>query len=73
VAFIDIGLPALDGYEVAARIRAGQGPKPPRLIAMTGYGQDSDKKRAREAGFDAHIVKPASIEALKSALEFEGD
>jgi signal transduction histidine kinase len=73
VAFIDIGLPALDGYEVAARIRAGQGPKPPRLIAMTGYGQESDRKRAREAGFDAHIVKPASIEALKSALEFEGD
>jgi CheY-like chemotaxis protein len=40
---------------------------------MTGYGQESDRKRAREAGFDAHIVKPASIEALKSALEFEGD
>jgi signal transduction histidine kinase len=73
VAFIDIGLPSLDGYEVAARIRASQGPKSPRLIAMTGYGQESDKKRAREAGFDAHIVKPASIEALKSALEFEGD
>jgi signal transduction histidine kinase len=73
VAFIDIGLPVLDGYEVAAQIRAKQSPKRPRLVAMTGYGQESDKKRAREAGFDAHIVKPASIDALKSALEFEGD
>jgi two-component system, sensor histidine kinase len=73
VAFIDIGLPMLDGYEVAARVRAVSGSRRPRLIAMTGYGQESDKKRAREAGFDAHIVKPASIEALKSALEFEGD
>jgi CheY-like chemotaxis protein len=43
----------------------------PRLIAMTGFGQDSDKRRALSAGFDAHLVKPASIAALKRALAFE--
>jgi signal transduction histidine kinase len=73
VAFIDIGLPVLDGYGVAERIRSqnGSGPPAPRLIAMTGYGQDADKKRALQAGFDAHLVKPASIDALKRALTFE--
>ncbi|HEY2735823.1 MAG TPA: response regulator, partial [Polyangiales bacterium] len=73
VAFIDIGLPVLDGYEVAARIRARAQHKPPRLIAMTGYGQESDKSRALDAGFDAHLVKPASVESLKRALAFEED
>jgi len=75
IAFIDIGLPVLDGYEVAQRIRAHEreqpNGKPPRLIAMTGYGQESDKRRALSAGFDAHLVKPASIETLKRALNFE--
>jgi signal transduction histidine kinase len=71
IAFIDIGLPVLDGYEVATRIRAHACKKPPRLVAMTGYGQESDKRRAMSAGFDAHLVKPASIDALKQALTFE--
>jgi signal transduction histidine kinase len=71
IAFIDIGLPVLDGYEVATRIRAHGCQKPPRLVAMTGYGQESDKRRAISAGFDAHLVKPASIDALKRALTFE--
>jgi signal transduction histidine kinase/ActR/RegA family two-component response regulator len=73
LAFIDIGLPVLDGYAVAARIRAHSQAKTPRLIAMTGYGQESDKSRALDAGFDAHLVKPASVESLKRALAFEED
>ena len=71
VAFIDIGLPVMDGYAVASHIRAHSRDKSPRLIAMTGYGQESDKRRALNAGFDEHLVKPASIEALKRALAFE--
>ena len=71
VAFVDIGLPLLDGYGVATRLRKEAGPKVPRLIAMTGFGRESDKQRAHEVGFDLHIVKPASIEALKQALAFE--
>jgi CheY-like chemotaxis protein len=71
VAFVDIGLPLLDGYGVASRVRAEAGGKVPRLIAMTGFGRDADKQRAHEVGFDQHIVKPASIEALRRALSFE--
>jgi signal transduction histidine kinase len=71
VAFVDIGLPLLDGYGVASHVRAGANGKVPRLIAMTGFGRDADKQRAHEVGFDQHIVKPASIEALRRALSFE--
>ena len=71
VAFVDIGLPLLDGYGVASRVKAEAGAKAPRLIAMTGFGRDADKQRAHEVGFDQHIVKPASIEALRRALSFE--
>ena len=58
VALIDVGLPGLDGYEVARRIRASTAGEPPYLIAITGYGQPEDRRRAREAGFDTHLVKP---------------
>ncbi|MGN6104648.1 MAG: response regulator [Kofleriaceae bacterium] len=68
VALIDIGLPDMDGYEVARRIRAALGDERPRLIAMTGYGQASDRAAAFEAGFDAHIVKPASADKILRAL-----
>lgn len=70
VAFVDIGLPKLDGYGVAALLRS-HGELKTRLVAMTGFGQESDKRRALEAGFDVHLVKPASIEALRAALTFE--
>jgi signal transduction histidine kinase len=70
VAFVDIGLPKLDGYGVAALLRSHQDLKM-RLVAMTGFGQESDKRRALDAGFDVHLVKPASIEALRAALTFE--
>jgi len=68
VALIDIGLPDMDGYEVARSIRRQLTDHKPRLIAMTGYGQASDRAAAFEAGFDAHIVKPASADKILRAL-----
>jgi signal transduction histidine kinase len=68
VALIDIGLPDMDGYEVAREIRRQVPGTKPRLIAMTGYGQASDRAAAFEAGFDAHIVKPASADKILRAL-----
>jgi CheY-like chemotaxis protein len=65
-AVVDIGLPEIDGYEVARRIRE-QGIDC-RLIALTGYGQDQDRERSRRAGFDAHLVKPVSVEKLADLL-----
>jgi signal transduction histidine kinase len=68
VALIDIGLPDMDGYEVARQIRRELTDYKPRLIAMTGYGQASDRASAFEAGFDAHITKPASADKILRAL-----
>jgi signal transduction histidine kinase len=67
VAFIDIGLPGFDGYEVGRRVRDRLG-RSVRLIALTGYGQAEDRNRSRDAGFDAHLVKPVSAEQLHDAL-----
>jgi signal transduction histidine kinase len=63
IAFIDIGLPRIDGYEVGRRIRAALGTQV-RLVALTGYGQEQDQRRSSEAGFDAHLVKPVSYDDL---------
>jgi CheY-like chemotaxis protein len=63
VVVIDIGLPGIDGYEVARRIRASRGDEV-YLIALTGYGRPDDFRRSREAGFDAHLVKPVGTEEL---------
>jgi signal transduction histidine kinase len=71
VAFVDIGLPDLDGYAVASRIRSHAGGNDVRLVAMTGFGRDADRKRAQQAGFDLHLPKPADIDSLKRALAFE--
>lgn len=68
VALIDIGLPDMDGYEVARRIRSELTDHRPRLIAMTGYGQASDRASAFAAGFDDHITKPASADKILRAL-----
>jgi PAS domain S-box-containing protein len=68
IVLLDIGLPDMDGYEVARRIRALSEVDPPRLIALTGYGQAEDRRRAKEAGFDSHLVKPVEFPALKRAL-----
>ncbi len=67
VALIDIGLPDMDGYEVARTLRRDMTHRV-RLIAMTGYGQASDRATALQAGFDAHIVKPASADKIMRAL-----
>jgi signal transduction histidine kinase len=67
VAILDIGLPDMDGYALAAAIRGGSDAAP-RLVALTGYGQKSDVERARDAGFDAHLTKPASLEDLERAV-----
>jgi CheY-like chemotaxis protein len=68
VVLLDIGLPEIDGYEGARRVRA-ESSKPPVLVAMTGYGQEADKEQARAAGFDHHLVKPANIGDIESILE----
>jgi len=68
VIIIDLGLPGLDGYEVARRVRGLPGGYRPRLIALTGYGQPEARLQATEAGFDVHLVKPADLSALRAAL-----
>ncbi|WP_165373587.1 PAS domain S-box protein [Sorangium cellulosum] len=64
VILLDIGLPDLDGYEVARRLREEQGERALRIVALTGYGQHDDRRRSREAGCDAHLVKPVAHEVL---------
>ena len=66
VVFLDISMPGMDGYEVARRIRAMPHLHNLVLVALTGYGQDEDRRRAFEAGFNHHLVKPVSIEALSN-------
>jgi len=68
VALLDIGLPVMDGYELAARLRAMPALGGIRLIALTGYGQESDREKARNAGFDQHMVKPVAIDKLEDAM-----
>jgi signal transduction histidine kinase/CheY-like chemotaxis protein len=69
IALIDIGLPRLNGYEVARRARAAfDGGRRPLLVALTGYGLDEDRRRALEAGFDDHLAKPVDAAALQSLL-----
>jgi CheY-like chemotaxis protein len=67
VAVVDIGLPGFDGYEVCRRLRTllGEGVK---LVALTGYGQAEDRERARAAGFDVHLTKPADINTLAAVV-----
>jgi CheY-like chemotaxis protein len=67
-AVIDIGLPGMDGYQLAAEIRRRLAGKPMRLIAFTGYGGAEDIARATAAGFDAHLVKPVEIDRLLAVL-----
>jgi signal transduction histidine kinase/DNA-binding response OmpR family regulator len=68
IVFLDIGMPQVDGYEVARRIRANFAERKPILVALTGFGQAEDRRRAKEAGFDHHLVKPADFAALKALL-----
>jgi CheY-like chemotaxis protein len=64
VVICDLGLPDLDGYEVGRTLRADESLRSTRLIALSGYAQPEDIERAREAGFEAHLPKPAPLERL---------
>lgn len=66
--FLDIGLPGMDGYQVATRLRANPELGGVRVIALSGYGSDRDRARSRAAGFDDHLVKPAEVGVLESIL-----
>ena len=68
-AILDLGLPAMNGYELAAALRADPRTRQIRLVALTGYGSAADRRRALEAGFDEHSVKPVDIDALLATLE----
>jgi signal transduction histidine kinase/ActR/RegA family two-component response regulator len=68
VALLDIGLPVMDGYELARRLRGMEGFAATRLVAITGYGQASDRRSSTEAGFDEHLVKPVNVDALIKIL-----
>jgi CheY-like chemotaxis protein len=71
VALLDIGLPVMDGYELARRMRATPLGASARIYALTGYGQESDGRRSREAGFDTHLVKPVDVNTVVRAIERE--
>ena len=68
LALIDVGLPGMDGYEVARRIRGSRGMRRPFLVALTGYGAPEDRERALAAGFDTHVVKPVDDRTLAEIL-----
>jgi CheY-like chemotaxis protein len=68
VVLLDIGMPGMDGLEVARRIRREPGLRDVRLAALTGFGQKHDIERSRQAGFDEHLVKPVSPEVLRLVI-----
>jgi PAS domain S-box-containing protein len=68
VVLCDLGLPSMDGYSVAAALRQDPATAAAHLIAVSGYGEEADRRRAREAGFDAHLVKPVELEQLQHLL-----
>ncbi len=72
VVLLDIGMPGMDGYEVARRLRSDATRGPTRIVAVTGWGQESDRERSKEAGFDMHLVKPIDTSALVQILERTG-
>jgi CheY-like chemotaxis protein len=69
VVVLDLGLPGIDGYEVARRLRDLPGLQDAMLIALTGYGSDRDRERTRASGFDMHLVKPADPQRIARAIE----
>ncbi|MEY4575580.1 MAG: hypothetical protein RL701_283 [Pseudomonadota bacterium] len=69
VVVLDLGMPGLDGYGVAAELQRRLSDKTPPLIALTGYGQPDDVQRTKVAGFSAHCVKPVAVAQLLAAIE----
>jgi CheY-like chemotaxis protein len=67
IAFVDIGMPRMDGFEVARRLREQLGRRV-ALVALTGWGQDEDRRRSREAGFDHHLTKPPEPDVLDQLI-----
>ncbi|MCZ8255125.1 MAG: response regulator, partial [Polaromonas sp.] len=68
VVLLDIGMPGMNGYQVAQAIRSRFADHPAVLVALTGWGQEDDLQRAKEAGFNHHLLKPAEIDALQQLL-----
>ncbi|WP_411885719.1 response regulator [Polaromonas sp. YR568] len=68
IAILDIGLQVMDGYELAGELRKRMGSQAPAMIALSGYGQESDRKRSAEAAFSAHLVKPVDLDALFASI-----
>ena len=68
LVFLDIGLPGMDGYEVARRLRGEVGMKSIKLIALSGYGAENDLMRSKKAGFNRHVVKPVDPGQLPSII-----
>ncbi len=68
IALLDLGLPVMDGFELARRLRASEMHGRVKLVAITGYGQEADRRRSRDAGFDAHLVKPVDMDQLEDLL-----
>jgi CheY-like chemotaxis protein len=68
VILLDLGMPGMDGFETARRIREHPDHQEVKLIALTGWGQAGDRERSRDAGFDYHLIKPADVHALENLL-----
>jgi CheY-like chemotaxis protein len=71
IALVDVGLPGFDGYEVAQRIRANPETNGMVLVALTGYGLPEDKRRAAEAGFAEHLMKPVDFDQLRRVISLD--
>jgi CheY-like chemotaxis protein len=68
VVLLDIGMPGMDGYEVARTLRARYPNRRPAIVALTGWAQEDDRRKARDAGIDYHLVKPADLAELQELL-----
>ena len=73
VILLDIGMPKMNGYQACRLIRAQPWARDVVIVALTGWGQESDRKRSCEAGFDHHLVKPVDLDALEAVLSSERD
>jgi DNA-binding response OmpR family regulator len=68
LALLDIGLPVMDGFDLAQRLKRRLSARPPKFVAITGYGQPSDRARSKQAGFDEHLVKPVDLARLDAIV-----